>query len=192
MGASASAGVALGAQVLGTGLDVFGKIKGGKQDAAAYSYKASLDREAAQNALLAGGYAEGARQAETTRTVAEQKVGYAANGIDVASPVVAQTAATTQMVGDMDAAMIHYNAAREAFGYNAEAGLYDLAGKNAKKSSKLDALGSILSGASSLSDKWSTFKQSGALGSTSGKSSSVNWGSEPEFPLSIPGWKVQY
>lgn len=151
-----------------TGLGVANDLMEGKATAAMYKYKAELAKKNATAALIAGQSEEGAAKAKTTRTIAEQLVAQAANGLDVAtgSPLAVRTA--TQIAGDYDAAIIHYNALREAQGYNAEAENYLLAAKNAKRSSKLSAFGTLLSGASALAGKYSTMKQSGAMGGSVG------------------------
>lgn len=161
---SGSSMLSMGLDVLGTGLSVAGGLKGASEDAAAYRHRAMLAREGADQTLIAGNIAEGNKKAETTRRVQEQDVAYAANGLERGSGTPGRVMAATQMAGDIDAAMMHYDAMREAFGLDMEADLYEKAAKNAKKKGKYDALGSLLSGASSLAGKWSTFKQSGAIG----------------------------
>ena len=78
----------------------------------------------------------------------------------------------------MDAAMIHYNAARAAYGLSTEAGNYDaqaaadrMAASNAKSSGISKAAMSLISGATAVSAKYSAYKQlfpTGALGGSSG------------------------
>lgn len=165
---SSDAGQSMAFDVLGTGLNVAGSLMGGSEDAAAYRYQAGLYREAATNARIAGNLNEGLEKGKVTRQVAEQQVAYAANGIEAGSGSDVRVQQATQLAGDLDAAILHYNTMREAFGYDTQADLALRAAKNAKTKGKLGALGSLLSGASSLSSKWSTFKQSGAMGGGSG------------------------
>jgi hypothetical protein len=152
--------------VLGTGLNIFSSLKSGSAKSKEAKYRAQLAEEGANATRLAGNVEEGNLKAQYTRRIAEQTTAYAANGIDVASPVVGRVHDATQLAGDLDAAVLHYNAAREAYGLDTEAALYRKAAKNAKTTGFLNAATSLLSGASSLSGKWGAFQQSGALGSS--------------------------
>lgn len=158
-----SAGQSMKWGALSTGLEMGAEALqgiGGYQQA---RYAASLAREGAANTRAAGQYEESAIKGKTTRLVAEQKVAQAANGIDVNSGSAVAVRDATQDVGDLDAAMVHFNAMREAFGLDAQAALYKKAGTNSLIKGALGATSSFLSGASSLSDKWQAYKQSGAL-----------------------------
>lgn len=163
--AGGSAAASLGLEVLGTGLQIFGGLKKGKEDAAAYRFQAEQSAEAATATRVANNYNEGLKKAEYTRLIADQTVAQAANGVEVAGGSAQRVRQATADVGAMDAAMMHYNAMREAYGYDMEAELYRKAAKNAKSAAKIGAVQTLLSGATSLASKWGSFKQSGALGS---------------------------
>lgn len=161
---------ALAGDVLGTGLSILGQKKEGSEDAAALNYRAGLYAEGANATRVASSINEGNAKAATTRKVADQRAAYAANGIDVGSKVVDRVTEATQTAGDMDVALMHYNAMREAFGEDASAALYSKAAKNAKKAANLNIAGTLLSGAQSVGSKWGAFKTSGAIGSKGGGS----------------------
>lgn len=153
----------LGWGALATGLDVGANIGAGVEGYMRGKYGASILRSNAQAVRAAGQYEESAAKAGTTRTVAEQTVAQAANGIDVGSGSALAVRDATEAIGAMDAAMIHYNAQREAFGLDVEANLLKRAGTSALVRGGVGAAGSFLSGASALSDKWAAYRRSGAL-----------------------------
>ncbi len=147
---------------LATGLDVSGDLLSGVGKYQQAQYAAKVQSEGAAATRLAGQEAESAAKGRTTRTVAEQRAAFAANGISLDSSVVENVTGATERVGALDAAMIHYNAAREAYGEEAQASLLKRAGRNALVGSALEAGSSFLGGASSLSDKWRAYQYSGA------------------------------
>lgn len=130
---------------------------------------ASIARQNAGSALAAGSYEESASKERTGQLIGEQKAAQGANGVDVnvGSPVAVRQ--STANVGALDAAMIHYNAARQAFGEDAQANtdeaqskLDKMAGQNAVYGGLFKAGGTLLSGASSLSSKYAQMQLSGA------------------------------
>ncbi len=138
----------------------------GNADAAYYEQKAGLDTANADQARITGQYKESLVKGEATRTAAQQEAAYAANGIQVGSKTPLAVEGATLNAGAMDAAMLHFNAMREAFGLDSEAALYRTAAANARSAGKQKALASLLGGAVSLGTKWDAFKSAGALGSS--------------------------
>lgn len=123
----------------------------------------------AQAAISAGSYAESSSKLRTGMEVGQERAAQGANNVDVnvGSPLAVQN--STRTVGAMDAAMIHYNAAREAYGLQTEAAsqtaqskLDKMAGQGALAGSLFTAGSTLLSGASSLSSKWAQYQLSGA------------------------------
>lgn len=161
--ADALARRSLGLGALATGLDMSAQVAQGVEAYSANQYRAKLLGEAAGSTRLAGQYAESALKGRFTRLEADQKVAQAANGIDVNSTSAQAVRQATADVGAMDAAMLHYNAAREAFGYEESAALARRAGTNALVKGAVGAGVTFLGGASSLADKWRTYQYSGAL-----------------------------
>lgn len=161
--AQATAQRSLGWGALATGLDATGDILSGVGQLQASQFAAGqLGREAG-DVRAAGQYAESAKKVEGTRTVAAQKVAFAANGVDLGSSSVRSVEGATERVNAMDAAMIHYNAAREAYGLEAQAALTKRAGRNAVTGALFKAGTTLLGGANSLSDKWLAYQRSGAV-----------------------------
>lgn len=157
--------------------DVLSGVGGMEQ----YNYRAqvaqnnaAVEKSNADAALAAGQAEESNSKLRTGMTMAAQKAAQAANGINVNVGSPAQVRQSTANVGAIDAAMIHYNAARAAFGeqalaanYAAQAKLDRRAGVGALTEGLFKGASSILSGASSLSEKYAQFKLSGASGASS-------------------------
>lgn len=174
-GTAAQASLGQGALSVGTGAvsDLLGSIGQLEQ----FNYRgqvaannAKIERANMEATLAAGQTEESMSKLRTGQLIGEQKAAQAANGVrvDVGSP--AQVRQSTANVGAIDAAMIHYNAARAAFGQQALAANYDAQAKlnrRAGTGALIEGLGkagsSILSGASSLSSKYAQYLQSGAI-----------------------------
>ncbi len=171
-----SANSALNWGAAATGLDaagaLFSGIGGYKQAAYQASVAANNAKIAgmnAENAMAAGGYAESLQKLKTGQEVGAQLAAQGASGVDVSIGSPAQVRASTEFSGALDAAMIHYNAAKEAFGekvqqsaFEAQAKLDRMAAYGSFGSGVLKAGSTLLSGASSLSAKAAQFKLSGA------------------------------
>lgn len=71
----------------------------------------------AQSVLRAGMQAEQTQRLKTAQLKSSQKAAYAGNGIALDSSTVARVAASTDVLGEIDAATIKANAARTAWGY---------------------------------------------------------------------------
>lgn len=159
--------VSMGLDAAGTLLGAGAAKREAAGDAAYYEQRAALNDANADQALITGQYQEGAVKAEATRTAAAQKAAFAANGVQVGSKTPLAVQAATIDTGALDAAMLHFNATRAAFGMQEEADLYRMAAANAKRAGKGKQLATLLGGATSLASKWDTFKQSGAVGGSS-------------------------
>lgn len=148
---------------LSAGLDTGAAFASGLAQAQQARYAAAAARANATGVMMAEGANESALKMRYTALGASQKAAQAANGVDVGSGSALRVREGTEQIGALDAAMLHFNAAREAFGLRQEAGLYDTAARNAVLGGALKAGATFLSGAQSLADKWLMYKQSGAL-----------------------------
>jgi hypothetical protein len=158
---------------IGTGLQAGGQFSQGVGMAQAYGFKAALDQQNAaiaagnaRTALEGGDYEAAASKLRYGELEGKQKAAMAANGVDVGSGSAAATLRSTETISAMDAAMIHYNAARQAYGdqiqansLKAQAGADRLAAAGALAGGTLGAANTILGGAAGLSQKWAQFKQ---------------------------------
>ena len=118
---------------------------------------AQIARYNAQSATEAGNAAAVQSMLRTRAIVGQTKAAQAASGIDVNSGSALDVQASERMLGMMDALTIRSNAARAAYGYQAEAGnqmaraaSLKQRGKMARISGFMDASGTILEGASSV------------------------------------------
>ena len=161
--AAGLAQASLGQGTLATGMDVAGNLLqgvGGYQQA---QYQAKLAGRNAEIAQRAGDYAEESSKLRYGALGAQQKADAAARGVSVDSTSVANTLKSTAEIGGLDAAMIHYNAMKEAYGLTAQEQADKAAGRGALASGVFRAGTSFLSGAQALSDKWLQYQRSGAM-----------------------------
>lgn len=174
--ATTAAASSLGAQTTGTALEAGGNLLEGLGALSTGLYQAKVgDRNAkmqeanAVAALDAGYDAEARSRIASGQLKGAQKAALAANGVDVASPVAQDLLRSSEIVGDMDAAVIHYNAQRESYASRidalssrTQAGISRTLGVNAFASSVFKAGESYISGSSSLGAKWANFRSVGA------------------------------
>jgi len=141
---------AQGSSLLSTGLDAIGDVAARIGRAQSYGYSQSAAQINANSALAAGYVNEEAEKIKTGQLLSEQNAQQASSGFDVASSSFRGQRASTAALGALDAAMIHYNAQREAYGYQVQAAGY----KAAKENQLLGAIGdvgkSLVSGATAL------------------------------------------
>lgn len=161
--AQSLAGASLTRGAVGTGMEVGGSILSGVGGYQQAQYQAKLAGRNAQNAQLAGDYAEESSKMRYGALGSQQKADAAARGVSVDSSSVANTLRSTAEIGGLDAAMIHYNAMREAYGLTSQAAVDKSVGRNAVVGGILKAGTSFLSGAQSVSDKWLQYQRSGAM-----------------------------
>lgn len=168
--------------VASIGTSVAGGIvgaKGARQQAdanvASAQYQAAVARNnsiiAEQNAQreIAVGAIQGETQNYATRaTVGKQKAVQGASGIDVNSGSALDVRTSTINLGELDAMTIFNNAQQRAAGYRAQAsnftaesGLDQMKAYNADKAGDYAVASSLISSASSVSDKWLSYKQKG-------------------------------
>jgi len=155
----------------------FGAEKKADAEAAADNYKAAV---AHNNAIIAERNAQAAREAggvkgqindlKTKSLIANQLVTQAASGIDVNTGTNVDVRNSTHDIGRLDTLTIIANAGKEAVGYltqaanfTAEGQLDTMAAENAKEAGNINAISSLLGGASSVSDKYLSFTQKGVF-----------------------------
>lgn len=165
IGAAGTAGAAAGASTL-AGTLAMGAEAGGAAFSAlgAFQQAQAASRAASQAAIdtrVAGQYEEETSKLKYGALEATQKAEQAANGISVDSTSAEAVRQSTRTVGALDAAMIHYNAAKVSGNLNYEAASDRAAGINALVGGGLKAATSLLGGGQSLSSKWDMFKQAG-------------------------------
>lgn len=169
------AGASLGGSVAGTGLNVLGALGTGAAQSGMYKYQAGIALANAQIAQQNRQYAlqVGDQQQQQYGMKAAQRQGMiraaqGASNIAVGSGSTADVVAGQKLTTKMDTQTIRDNAARVAYGYQvegvmdtAQANLYDMAAENASQAGGLKALGSLISGSTSVADKWLQMGQYG-------------------------------
>jgi hypothetical protein len=176
--------------IAGAGLGAAGAL--GKAGAASgmYSYQAGIaqlnQKIALQNRDYA--YATGETQAEKYGMEARHRMGAirageGASGIDIGSGSKLDVQKGQQTVTDIDMAQIRNNAARRAYGYSVEASqdvaqsnLYTAAASDARSAGTIGAIGSLVSGSTSVADKWLQGTSTGVFASSSGGSGDPSLG----------------
>lgn len=171
------AAAALAVSAVGTGVSAYGQMQAGKAQQSQLNYQAAVDRNNkiiadryANDAIERGKEAEAEQRRKTQQIIANQRVGFAANGIDLGSDVVTETLSDSAMLGELDALTIRSNAAREAYGYKVQGMNYEasaqnnvLAGKNARSAGRTAAMSTLLSGTASVGNSYVDYKSKGIL-----------------------------
>lgn len=171
--------ISMGASAGGSILSAFGAGQKGEAEAAMYNYKAGIAEMNRKIALQNADYerATGETQAQisgmkTRAQVGETAAAQASSGLDINRGSAADVRASETEIGQYNEAIIRGNAARRAFAYETEAAqdqaqsqLYKMSAESSKKAGGLGVLGSLLSGGTSVSDKWLAGKSKGLWGS---------------------------
>lgn len=172
--------VSIGAMALSAGGGIvqgIGAKFSGDANAAAYQYKAGvallnkqISQQNAQWALETGdikGEEEGFRaKQEKGQTLVTQ----AASGLDVTSGSAATVRDTQDKVAAFDQGVIHWDAAKTAWGFQAkaatdqaEATLDTTAAATAKEAGTISEIGSFIGAAGSVASKWYQGKSTGLI-----------------------------
>lgn len=183
MTASTVGTVGLGSTLAGGLLSAFGATSSAKSSSDMYNYQAAVARINSQidrsNADYAIGVGES--QAKIAGQKGAQTLGFirstqGGNGLDVNIGSNRQVFNSQSGVLAQDQNTIRQNAAKTAYDYNvkagfdeAQAGAYDAAAKNAKTAGWINAAGSLISTAGSVSSKWLQGNTSGLWGSNASR-----------------------
>lgn len=153
-------------------LGAFGKLMGGEAESSAFQYQAGVARI---NQQIAKGNADYSRKVgevqaqqsgmKSAQDIGATKVAQSGSGVDIGKGSAAAVRETQSEVAQYDQGMIRSNAARKAYGYEVEAAseeakanMAEASAKNAKSAGFIGALGSLLSGGSSVASKWLNYK----------------------------------
>ena len=164
--------VMLAAQAGSTLVSAIGGMKQGAAAAVAAKYQAQVARNnaqiAQQNAEYASQAGETAAQAQDLKarsSLGSIKAAQSASGLSLDSPSLQDAYEGSAQVYRLDTANIVQNAALRARAYEtqgtnylAEADLDERKASDAKSAGYLSAAGSLLSGASSFSEKWAKYR----------------------------------
>jgi hypothetical protein len=169
--------------LVGSGIGAIGQASGAQQTAQANATAANYQAQvAANNQIIANQNAEYATQAGEQQATVEGlknrslagtlRTDMAANNIDVNTGSAADVQTGQRQAGLLDVQTVRQNAALQSYGYRTQAsnfgaqqGLQQLAAANDIQAGNIAATSSLLSGATSVADKFSKFSQAGIFGS---------------------------
>lgn len=171
-----------GASFASMGFNAIGDVLGGFSEAGQLNAKAQIARNnaiiARQNASQALGAGEVRAEGQGLKNRAQLgaiRAGQAASGVDVNTGSAADVQQSAAMLGAHDMMMIRSNAARQAYGYETEAlgqeqqaKLYRKGAKIAPWEGGLNAVGSLLGGASKISEMGQMWEQTAGSGGSGG------------------------
>lgn len=174
-------GIGIASSIGGSLLSAHGALQKGEAQARMYTYQAgiaNLNQKIALNnrdyAIYSGGEEAKRFGMKSAQVAGSIKAKQAASGVDVNSGSSVDVQKGQKTVSDLDMATIRNNAARTAYGFQEEASvdeqqakLYTSAASDSLKGGNIAAAGSLISGASSVSDKWLAGNKAGLWGSSS-------------------------
>jgi hypothetical protein len=114
-------------------------------DAGTLEQQAELERLKASDARIRGAQETGAARTVATHRTGEARALAAASGVDPSQGSAGDIVAATAALGELDALTIQSNAAREAWGHEAQSEMNLEAAKAKRKQGRLGALGGFLS-----------------------------------------------
>lgn len=156
--------IALGANVVGAGLQAYGQISAGNQNAKiANANAANLELSAKDAEQRARADGEILRQ-QVGQTIGQQRAGLSAANVDISRGSASNLISDTAGAGELELARTLNNAAREAYGLKTQAAFVRNEGQMAKRMGYLGAASTLLTSASN------TFGQGKAMGKFSNKS----------------------
>lgn len=135
---------------LGVGMQAYGTYQESKATSEANKYNADILRQQAKDAVAKGNEEKVKSALQNKQLMGRQMAKMAANGVDLTSDSPLEIFQQTAEWGERDRQMIEDNTARDVWGYNSQASLYDATGKNAKRAGKLGAFTTLLGGSANL------------------------------------------
>lgn len=168
--------------LVGTAVSGVTSFVGQMSQASAASAQANYQAQVARNNQIiadqnsryaaAAGEARAQSQSFKNRAIAGSiEAGQGASGIDLGSPTLEDVRSSSAQIGRLDTATIAQDAqmqsrgyAQQGTNYGAQAGLYDMQASGARTAGAIGGFSSLLSSASSFSDKWLRFSDKGIGG----------------------------
>jgi hypothetical protein len=142
--------IGIGAMIGGTALDVFGKVKAGKQAKKIGEFNAKVAEAQADDAEERGRFEEDRFRTQLKVLKGKNRAGYAGQSVKVDTGSAVDVAADIDFLGEIDAQTIRANAAREAWGHRVQAQNSLMGASQAATQAYFGAGASILGGAGSL------------------------------------------
>lgn len=140
--------VGAGIALLGAAVGGYSAYQSGQATKDVNEYNAEMQKRAADDALQRGAIEAADKRQQTRQLIARQHAAQAASGFDTSQGTALDIMTETAGMGELDALKILNNAQRQASGLKASADLETFKGDAAANAGKLNAAGSILTGAS--------------------------------------------
>ena len=171
------AALSIAATVGSTAMGAIGSMQQSQSQAAAARYQAAVAENArtvaewqAKDAEKRGAIAEEQRRTKTRLQIGAQRSALASMGADINDGSNLDIIGDTASVGELDALTSRSNAGREAYDrriaaatYAGDAALARSKAANFDGNSWIGVGANLIAGASSVADKWSTYKSKGIL-----------------------------
>ena len=129
-------------------VNAYSSYQSGQSEKQAADYNAKMMEQSAQDTIQRGADSAAEHRQKVKKMISSQVVGYAASGVDPNTGTPLDVGVETAGMGELDALRIVNNAQREAWGLNTQASLVRYRGKMAGRAGTMNAVGSILGGAS--------------------------------------------
>lgn len=186
----------VGGPLLKMGFGVLSSLGEAKSKANMYLYQAGLAKINADIAKQNAEYERNVGEVEaqhsglqTKAAIGQTRAIQGASGVDVNSGSAARVQSSEREIGWNNQQVIRANAARRAYGYEveamsdtAQAQMATAAAKDAKRAGVIGAIGTIIGGAASVSDKWAQYSSTFGKADTSGaQAGGMYWG-DPSLP----------
>lgn len=153
--------ISMAMTVVGGVVSGLGAQRQDQEQANAANYNAAVARNAATFAQQQGEVQAQAKDRQTAALIGRQRAVYAAGNLDVNSGSPLDIQSDTAQIGRLDSLTIRNNAAREAYGYQANANLDTASAENYQTAGDTALLGSLIGAGTSVGSKWSSYSQAG-------------------------------
>jgi hypothetical protein len=147
----------LATAVIGTGIQSYGAYREGQDAKEAAKYNASVAREEAGMIEQSGALDAERQRKQVSRLIGTQKAAYGAAGVELTGSVL-DTMINTAAEGELDAAIIDYNAKTRARGAMSQAAYDEKLAEIYGRSGTTKAAGTLLTSAASLGAQYYTPK----------------------------------
>lgn len=142
--------VTIGLMVASTAASAYAAKSEADAKASALRGQAEAERAQGADALQRGAAEAGRTRTEASLMIGEAKAAGAAGGVDVQSGTAVESLASIRQGSELDVATIRANAARRAWGHEAQARTYEAEARNVEEQGKLAVAGTFLGGAARI------------------------------------------
>lgn len=151
------------ATIASTVVGTIGSVMSGEAQSAAASYNAKIQQQNAKWASEAGDQQAAIESQKTRARVGEIKAAQGANNIEVDSGSAPDVRSSASELGELSALTIRSNAAKQAYGYQAQANLDQQNAQMSEMAGMVGGLGTLIGGAGQAATNWENWSLSGGL-----------------------------